>query len=66
MHPKINKNNEEKNKQTDSTKKQHELFESDMLQFLDHQLKSNIRIGATASSFAFLFKLGQAIIERDS
>jgi hypothetical protein len=36
MHPKINKNNEEKNKQTDSTKKQYELFESDMLQFLDH------------------------------
>ena len=54
-------------KLTETAKKKHDLeqFEMELLQFLDHQLKSYLSKGLYSLSIAISLKLCQAIIERD-
>ena len=55
-------------KETELTKKRQdlELFEMEMLQFFDRQLKNHVNKGLISLSIALTIKIGQAIIEKDS
>ncbi len=62
-----NKYELKKMKLTETAKKKHDLeqFEMELLQFLDHQLKSYLSKGLYSLSIAISLKLCQAIIESD-
>ena len=55
-------------KETEVTKKKQdlELFEMEMLQFFDRQLKNHVNKGMLSLSIVLTIKIGQAIIEKDS